>query len=168
MHTLLAQTSIMMKLEKDLKNIEQIAKQKEAENISFHKYLKDLDAEKIDKIVYRLYERVRAQIDCRDCGNCCQNLRPIASYKELSKFVTDENMESYMYLESMPCKHHKDKKCSDYLNRPEECRLYPYLDEVNFITKAYSSLQNYAICPHVFNVLELLKIELDWSYKKTS
>ncbi|MCZ4695344.1 YkgJ family cysteine cluster protein [Ancylomarina euxinus] len=156
-----------MKLEIDLKKIEQIAKQKEAENISFNSYLKDQDSEKIDQIVHRLYQEVMSEIDCRDCGNCCQNLRPIASRKELSKFVADENIEAFMYLKSIPCMHHKDKKCTDYLNRPEECRLYPYLGEDHFIKKTYSTIQNYEICPHVFNVLELLKIELNWSYKES-
>lgn len=157
----------MMKLEIDLKKIEQIAKEKEAENISFQTYLKVQDSKKIDKIVHRLYKEVENQIDCRDCGNCCQKLRPIASHKELSKFVAEENIESFMYAESIQCMHHKDKVCTDYLNRPEECRLFPYLGEDNFITKTYSALINYEICPHVYNVLELLKIELEWSYTET-
>lgn len=156
----------MKKLELDLKTIEQIAIQRKAENIAFQTYLKTQASVKIDKIVHRLYKEVQIQIDCRDCGNCCQNLRPIASHKELRKFVAKENIESFMYLESMPCMHHVNKKCTDYLNRPEECKLYPYLDQDNFIEKTYSALQNYGICPHVFNVLELLKTELEWTYKK--
>lgn len=167
LHSSLAQKITMMKLEIDLKKIEQIAKQKEPENKSFQTYLKEQNSENIDKIVHRLYEEVMNQIDCRDCGNCCQNLRPIASHKELSKFVTEENIESFMYQKSFACKHHQNKKCTDYLNRPEECRLYPYLGEDHFITKTYSALINYEICPHVYNVLELLKIELDWSYTET-
>lgn len=167
LRTSLAQTISLMKLETDLKNIEQFAKLREAENVAFQAYLKNQDSKKIDEIVHRLYEDVQIKIDCRDCGNCCQNLRPIASHKELSKFIAEENIESFMYLERMPCQHHKDKKCTDYLNRPEECRLYPYLGEDHFITKTYSAIQNYEICPHVFNVLELLKIELDWHYNET-
>ena len=156
-----------MRLEINIKNIEQISKLKEDENISFQTYLKGQDSEKIDKIVHRLYEEIIHQIDCQDCGNCCQNLRPIATYKELSKFVEDKNIEAFKYLKSIPCKNHKDKKCTDYLNRPEECRSYPYLHEDKFITKTYGVLQNYEICPIVFNVFELLKIELVWCYKNT-
>ncbi len=158
----------MKKFESDLKYIEQIAKEKQAENISFQAYLKVQDSKKIDKIVHRLYEEVESQIDCRDCGNCCQNLRPIASHKELSQFIAEENIESLMYAESIQCMHHKDKVCTDYLNRPEECRLFPYLDEDYFITKTYSAIQNYRICPHVYNVYEGLKTELNWQYKPTS
>lgn len=158
----------MKKFESDLKYIEQIAKEKQSENISFQTHLKVQDSKKIDKIVHRLYKEVESQIDCRDCGNCCQNLRPIASHKELSQFVAEENIESLMYAESIQCMHHKDKVCTDYLNRPEECRLFPYLGEDDFITKTYSAIQNYRICPHVYNVYEGLKTELNWQYNPTS
>jgi len=155
----------MKELESDLQKIEQLAKEKLDENIAFQAYLKTQDSLKIDEIVHRLYKEVESEIDCKDCGNCCQNLRPIASHKELSKFVAEENIESFMYLESMPCMHHKNKECTDYLNRPEECRLFPYLDQHNFISKTYSAIRNYGICPHVFNVIEGLKTELKWDYR---
>ncbi|WP_180335726.1 YkgJ family cysteine cluster protein [Labilibaculum filiforme] len=154
-----------MKIELDLKKIGQIAKQKSAENISFQTYLKGQNAIRIDEIVHRLYKEFTIKISCVDCGNCCQNLRPIASYKELSKFVEDKDIEAFMYLESISCKFHKDKKCTDYSNRPEECRSYPNLDEDQFITKTYGALRNYEICPIVFNVFEALKVELDWDYQ---
>jgi len=157
-----------MRLETNIKNIAQIAKLKEDENISFQTYLKVQDSEKIDEIVHRLYEEIALKIDCVDCGNCCQNLRPIASEKELNRFVEPKDIEAFMYLKSFPCKYHKNKKCTDYTNRPEECRSYPYLHEDKFVTMTYSALQNYEICPIVFNVFELLKIELAWRYNKTS
>ena len=165
MYSRLAQTTTIMRLEINLKNIEQIAKQKEAENIAFQAYLKDQDSKKIDKIVHRLYEEIASEIDCVDCGNCCQNLRPIASEKELSRFVEPKDIEDFMYLKSFPCKYHKDKKCTVYSDRPEECRSYPYLHEDKFVTRTCGVLQNYDICPIVFNVFELLKTELGWSYK---
>jgi len=155
----------MKKLEIDLKYIEQLSKERSAENMAFQTYLKKQDSVKIDEIVHRLYKEVENEIDCRDCGNCCQNLRPIASYKEMKPFVAEENIESLMYAESIQCMHHKNKVCTDYMNRPEECRLFPYLGEDNFIEKTYSAIINYRICPHVFNVFELLKTELEWDYK---
>lgn len=158
----------MKNLEKDLKKIEQLAKERSAENMAFQTYLKAQDSQKIDEIVHRLYKEVESEIDCRDCGNCCQNLRPIASHKELRPFVAEEDIESVMYAESIQCMHHKNKVCTDYLNRPEECRLFPYLDQDNFIGKTYSAIINYRICPHVFNVVEGLKTELNWQYKATT
>ena len=158
----------MKKLERDLEMIEQLAKERSAENMAFQTYLKAQDSLKIDEIVHRLYKEVESEIDCRDCGNCCQNLRPIASHKELRPFVAEEDIESVMYAESIQCMHHKNKVCTDYFNRPEECRLFPYLDQDNFIGKTYSAIINYRICPHVFNVYEGLKTELNWQYKATT
>ncbi len=157
-----------MRLETELDNIAQIAKLKEKENISFQTYLKTQNAEKIDEIVHRLYEDILSQINCVDCGNCCMNLRPIATEKELRPFVAPENMQAFMYLKAFSCKHIKDKKCIIYADRPEECRSYPYLHKDNFIDRIHGVLQNYEICPIVFNVFELLKIELKWSNKKSN
>jgi len=154
-----------MRLEINIKNIAQIAKLKEDENISFQSYLKGQDSEKVDEIVHRLYEEIAPQIDCLNCGNCCLNLRPLATNKELSRFVEPKDIEAFKYLESFPCKFLKDKKCTVYSDRPEECRSYPYLHKDKFITRTYGVLQNYEICPIVFNVFELLKIELEWSNK---
>ncbi len=152
-----------MRVEIKLDRIAQIAKQKEKENRSFQKYLKLQNSEKIDKIVHRLYEELLHEISCVDCGNCCMNLRPIATEKELRPFVAPENIEAFMYLKAFPCKHLKDKKCTIYDDRMEECRLYPYLDKDNFIDRTHGVLQNYEICPLVFNVFERLKLELNWS-----
>ena len=154
-----------MRLEINLSNIAQIAKQKEDENISFGSYLKDQDFKKVDKIVHRLYEEIAPQIDCLDCGNCCQNLRPIATDEELSVFVEPENIEAYKYLKGFPCKHLDGKKCTIYSGRPEECRSYPYLHRDKFVDRPHEVLQNYEICPIVFNVFELLKKELVWINK---
>jgi hypothetical protein len=154
-----------MILEIDLKNIEQIAKRKENENYSFQTFLIAQNSEMVDTIVHRLYEDIKAQIDCTDCGNCCQNLRPIASDKELSRFVEPKNIEAFRYLKGFPCKYIKDKKCTIYVDRHEECREYPYLHKDEFITRTHAMLQNFEICPIIFNVFEHLKTELGWTYK---
>lgn len=151
-----------MKLELNIKTIEQIARLKKDENISFGIYLKNQDFEKIDEIVHRLYEDITPRINCLDCANCCFNLRPIATDEELSKFVEPENIEKFKYLKSFSCKNIRDKKCMVYAERPEECRSYPYLHRNKFVTRMHEVLQNYEICPIVFNVFELLKKELGW------
>ena len=100
-----------MQLEINIKNIQQIAQRKKNENLSFHSFLKEQDFDKVDEIVHRLYEEIAPQINCLECGNCCLNLRPVASDKELSRFVEPENIEAFKYLKGFPCKYIKDKKC---------------------------------------------------------
>lgn len=154
-----------MKLEINYQNLEQIAKQKEAENIAFAGYLKKQDLRKIDEIVHRLNEKVAAQIDCLECGNCCHNLRPVATDEVLRLFVEPENMEQYRYAMSFACKNLDGKKCTIYLERPEECREYPYMHRDRYVERTHEIFQNYEICPIVFNVFELLKKELGWINK---
>lgn len=154
-----------MRLEININNIAQIAKLKEEENISFGRYLKGQDLEKVDEIVHRLYEEIAPQIDCLNCGNCCLNLRPIATEKVLSLFVEPKNIEDFKYLMSFPCKNLDGKKCKVYSERPEECREYPYMHRNKYVERTHEILQNYEVCPIVFNVFELLKEELVWINK---
>ncbi len=154
-----------MRLETNLKNIAQIAKLKQNENTAFSRFLKDQDIEKVDGIVHRLYEEIEPQIDCLECGNCCQNLRPIATDKELRPFVEPKDIEAFKYLMSFPCKNLNGKKCTIYSERPEECREYPYMHRNKYVERTHEILQNYEICPIVFNIFELLKKELDWNNK---
>ena len=156
---------IFMKLEIDLKRIQQIAKLKEKEHTSFHNFLRDQDSDKIDAIVHRLNDEVTPEISCLECANCCNNLRPIATNEEIGKYVDEKDIEDVKYLKSFACSHLDGNKCSIYLDRHEECRSYPYLDKNEFITRVHGVLQNYEICPIVFNVFELLKIELGWRKK---
>ena len=154
-----------MKLEINTKNIEQIAKQRVDENTSFARFLKNQDWEKVDQMVHRLYAEIAPQIDCLECGNCCQNLRPVATDEVLRIFVEPENIENYRYLQAFPCKNLDGKKCTIYSERPEECREYPYMHRDKFVERTHEVLQNYEICPIVFNIFEHLKIELAWVNK---
>ena len=84
-----------MKLEINLNHIQQIAQLKRNENLSFGTFLKGQDVDKVDAIVYHLDKEITPQIECIACGNCCMNLRPVATIEELSKFVVKENIEKY-------------------------------------------------------------------------
>jgi Fe-S-cluster containining protein len=152
-----------MKLETNLRHIAETAKQKQQENISFANYLKVQDSNKVDEIIHRLDSEVTPKIDCLDCGNCCNNLRPPANEEILKQFVKPENMQEYKYLREFACKNLDGNACTVYENRPLECREFPYLHRDKFVTRTHELLQNYEICPIVFNVFERLKAELVWS-----
>jgi len=166
-----------MKIETNIKKIQQIADRKEDENLAFRSFLKGQDFNKVDEIVHKLYSEIAPQIDCLECGNCCINLRPTITDKELDrlaeidevtksdfeeKYLMQDDFEDFKYLRSVPCKYLKDKKCMIYSDRPEECRSYPYLHKDKFVSRTLGVLNNYEICPIVFNVFELLKVEFGW------
>lgn len=154
-----------MSLELNLIKIAHLAEQNQAENHSFGKYLKQQNLQQIDQIVHRLNKTISNSISCVDCGNCCRNLRPIATDEALLPFVLPENIATYKYLKEFTCKNLACNRCSVYDERPEECRQYPYLHRDNFVNRTGEIIQNYEICPIVFNVVEQLKVELKWQNK---
>ena len=165
-----------MRLETDLRKIKKMAKKKENENWAFRGYLKGKGSEEIDPIVHRLYEEVSAQIDCTTCGNCCKEVSPVLSPKDIEVFSEGLGMPVSEFkplhltvdmgdtiFNQRPCPFLKDNKCSNYDHRPANCQSYPHLHKDDFTTRLFGVLNNYGICPIVFNVYEQLKDEV-WSH----
>lgn len=168
-----------MKIELDLNIVKRNGKIREEENFRFRSYLKWQDFDKIDEVVHDLYLKVLDHIDCTECGNCCIELETCFQKDEIDR-LTDElkiDKEKFIkestnpgeygekdkyYLNSKPCQFLKDKKCIIYSLRPEECNSYPYLHKDDFISRLFVVIQNYEICPIVYNVYELLKRRLNF------
>ena len=161
-------------LETNLSKIQQLASVREDENYRFRRFLKSRESNKVDKIVHRLHDELTLQIDCTLCGNCCCRLKPELYQEDIAVLARLENMtpEAYQekyceeaefkerYLKTIPCRYLEDKKCCIYKNRPEKCRTFPYTNKEGFISRLYSMIEFYEICPIVFNLMEGLKNEL--------
>lgn len=169
-----------MKIETDLDIIKRNSRIREEENFEFRSYLKSQDIDKIDRIVYYLYEEVLEHIDCTKCANCCRELETCFQIEELDRLTKHLNIErkefisqftkpdkfgekDKFYLNSKPCQFLTNKNCTIYELRPEECNSYPYLHKENFISRLFGVIENYEICPIVYNVYELLKRELNFN-----
>src|SRR4030042_2156501 len=165
----------MIPIEVDIEKINQISKRKEKENLIFRTFLKGKDDDKLDIIVHGLNEEISGQIDCTKCGNCCINLRPCLTKNEIDtlsridnvsrdifieKYTGEDNFEKIKFLKDIPCKYLSDKKCSIYDNRPSDCKSFPHIHKPNFNSRTLGMIENYGICPIVFNLLERLKMEL--------
>ena len=170
-----------MYIETDLRKIEQLAKKREDENWEFRSYLKAsaLSSEKLDAIVHDLYAQVAAAIDCRACANCCRVITPAPTPEEIEtlaavlQMTTSEFKAQYLVQSGdlagglqRPCPLLKGNECSVYAHRPQECAAYPYLQRDEFRSRLFGVLDNYAICPIVFNVYEQLKAHL-WRRRRT-
>ena len=172
-----------MKIEIDLEKIKSAGKQKDDENWKFRAYLKGLDIEEaeLDKIVHQINDKVTSQIDCTECGNCCKVFNPTLDKDDVVKISSSLNMDvdefktAYLIesneeidcynFNTVLCPFLKDNKCTNYANRPKVCESYPHLQKEEFWTRLMGVVQNYSICPIVFNVYEQLKEELwrrDW------
>ena len=171
-----------MKIELNLNIIKKNAKIIEDENFEFRSFLKGQDSGKIDLIVQNLYEKVLENIDCTECGNCCIELETSFQIQEIDRLTKSLNIDkeefinrstktdqygdpNILYLNSKPCQFLKDHKCAIYELRPEECNSYPYLHKDNFISRLLGVIENYEICPIVYNVYELLKLNLNFKVK---
>ncbi|MBT9165148.1 MAG: hypothetical protein DDT22_01100 [candidate division WS2 bacterium] len=164
-------------METDLKRIRELSKEREDENWEFRSSLKncDISEEEIDSIVHKLYQRVASQMDCRICANCCKEIQPVSDQEDIDRFskclvisvaqfknqylVKYEEPEKFVFNKK-PCPFLKDNLCSHYACRPKDCVSYPHLDKSGFIFRLINIIENYAICPIVFNVYECLKNEI--------
>ena len=160
-------------METNLKEIERTSKLKKDENWEFRTFLKgyDIPIEELDSIVHELFDYVSSEIDCTTCGNCCKIVSPLLKEKDIKKLSdnigvyisefkkqflkkTDEGDYTFRIL---PCPFLEDNICSQYKYRPKDCRSYPHLHKEDFVFRLIGVINNYSICPIVFNVYELLK-----------
>jgi Fe-S-cluster containining protein len=172
-----------MYIEKDLHKIDSVASEKEEENWEFRSFLKqiDMDVEELDAIVHQITAEVTSQIDCMECGNCCKNVRPELDKEDVIKFARglrmpveqfrdnyltqDEDTGSNQIFNTLPCPFLENNKCTNYECCPKACVSYPHLDKDEFVFRLWNVVENYGICPIVFNVYNRLKKEL-WYYNE--
>jgi len=168
-----------MKIETDLKKIEKIARKNEDENWEFRSFLKGshMEIDEMDFLVHRLFELVSKEIDCKMCANCCRTVSPGLDQEDIARLsqglrmdtegfkqqflMKDEkNFSEEWIFNKKPCPFLKGNLCSHYELRPESCRSFPHLHKEEFVFRLLGVVNNYAVCPIVFNVYEQLKNEL--------
>jgi len=160
-------------LELDLEKIEQLGQLRERENFEFWTILKGQDGRRIDEIVHRLNAEISGRIDCTKCGNCCKKLEPCIRSPDIKRLSTKlgipeeeiranylKEIEGEKFFKRLPCIFLKGNKCSIYQDRPDDCKSYPHLHKQDFISRLWGVIDNYSICPIVFNVFEKLKQEM--------
>ncbi|MDY0078282.1 MAG: YkgJ family cysteine cluster protein [Bacteroidales bacterium] len=167
--------AIYKNIETEIDKIEKLRKLRKKENIDFRIYLKGQAPHSIDEIVYRLNVEISKQIDCTSCGNCCMKLTPAITELDIKSLSRRLNLEpqqikdDYLemaegeqYFKHLPCVFLKEKKCTIYNDRPEACSSFLHLHKKKFTSRLWGVIDNYSICPIVFNVFENLKTELNY------
>ena len=155
----------------DLTLIKNLALEREYENDSFRIFFKQQDVAAVDKAVHEINDRITPQIDCTQCGNCCKSLMINITLEEadnlavqldislpiLKKKYIEESSQGQLVMNTIPCHFLAGTSCSIYENRFTECREFPHLHKDNFNSRLFGTLQYYAMCPIIFNVVEELK-----------
>lgn len=160
-------------MEINLEKIERTSKLKRYENWKFRSFLKgyDISLEELDSIVHELFDYVSSKIDCTKCANCCKKVSPILNENDIKKLseslgISIQNFKKQFLKKNdhgdytfnrLPCPFLKNNICTKYIYRPNDCKSYPHLHKKDFVFRLIGVVNNYSICPIVFNVYELLK-----------
>jgi len=164
-------------METDLKKIKHLGERRRRENFAFRAFLKNLDisTKNLDTLVRTIYHEVSSQIDCKKCANCCKQMKIILTYKDIRRLADGLDLQlkpfknqytslsedkSEIYFNKIPCPLLKNNLCSKYEFRPTDCCSFPHLEKRLFVTRLWDVVDNYSICPIVFNVYEILKNKL--------
>lgn len=156
----------------DLIVIHQKSEENREENKRFKAFLRPIPTRTIDAYVQELDQRISAAIDCTACGNCCKVLEPPVDGDEIKRLASLKALEANAFEESyigiepstdirfmkcQPCIFLQENACSIYEHRPASCADYPHLQQANIKYRWKSLMDNYAMCPIVYNVVEALK-----------
>ncbi len=161
-------------METDLRKIKKIAEDKDDENWDFRSFLKGRSSKNLDSIVHELVKQVSEAIDCTACGACCKEFHPILKEPDIEKLskslsispeqfrtsYVEKDVDDDNVFNQTPCPFLKSNKCTQYDSRPGDCKSYPHLHKKDFSSRLIGVINNYSICPIVFNVFESLKERL--------
>ena len=149
-----------------------LAKDKHIENKKYFDKLKKKVPKDLDYIMQDLHTAEFKKTNCLECANCCKTTGPLFTMTDIERiskhlrqkpqqFITtylriDEDKD--YVLQSVPCHFlDSDNKCFIYDVRPKACREFPHTDRKKFQQIADLTLQNVAICPAAFNIVEAMK-----------
>jgi uncharacterized protein len=160
-----------MTLEKDAARVKLLAERGRAETVQLVVFLEHgpIARSDVDGRLRELYDRVKSEIDCTACGNCCREL-PVALGSDdarrlaahLGQSVRDFRA-AHLRIQNhravfagLPCQFLTGTVCACYAARPAACRSFPHLHQPNFRRVADDA----GICPIVYNVLQWYRREL--------
>jgi len=159
----------------DLAKLDELSRQKWADNWNFREFLiQKVAPDLIDRTAQQLNAEVAGAIDCTACGHCCRASKPslppeaIARLAAAKAMTTEKFTQLYTAPEAdgvlsfcqTPCPMLKGNLCSVYAARPDDCRSYPHLQHPDFLAGSVATIENYRVCPIVFNVYEKMKAAL--------
>ncbi len=162
-------------MDKTLKELPKLAKEKYTESRKYFAKLKKKSPKRLDLLMQDLHKEEFSKTDCLTCANCCKTTSPIFTEKDISriakflkikeyKFIAQylqRDDDDFMVLKSAPCTFlDNDNTCFIYDVRPKACSEYPHTDRRKFIQLTNLTLKNTEVCPAVFNIIEELKKRL--------
>ena len=163
-------------MEKRLEQLPKLAEEAKVENKKYFANLRKRTPKNLDYVMQELHNDEFSKTDCLDCGNCCKTTSPIFTDKDIERIAKhfkmkvvdfietylERDSDNFMVLKSAPCSFLdlNDNSCTIYDVRPKACAEYPHTDRRKFIQITDLTIQNTAICPATYNIVEALKQRL--------
>ena len=159
-------------LKPPLNELAKLVKDKQPENKKFFDKLKKKTPKNLDYLMQDLHDTEFKKTNCLDCANCCKTTGPLfttADVERISKHLKQKpqqfidrflriDEENDYVLQTVPCTFlYADNSCSIYDVRPKACREFPHTDRKKFQQINNLTLQNIAICPAAYNIVEGMK-----------
>ncbi|MTG97033.1 MULTISPECIES: YkgJ family cysteine cluster protein [Myroides] len=159
-------------MDKVLKQLPTLAKDKHNENKKYFDKLKKKPPKDLDYKMEEIHEQVFDRIDCLSCANCCKTTGPLFTNADIERIAKHLRLKPQQFidqylridedrdyvLQSVPCTFlDADNYCMIYDVRPKACREYPHTDRKKFNQITNLTLKNVAICPAAFEVVEEMK-----------
>lgn len=163
-------------MQQDLLFIAKESERLQPENDAFISFLKQQNDVEVDKKVLQLNQQITPQIDCTACGNCCKTLlinveeeeaHPASKHLQISpqhfkeKYI-EQGDSGMQLINAVPCHFLNKTVCSIYEYRFSGCREFPALHLPKFTQRLFTTFMHYHRCPIIFNVVEALKVELQF------
>lgn len=155
-----------------LNDIKHKATKLKPDNKRFFEKLKKNPPKDLDQQFQELHDDTFEHVDCLTCANCCKTTGPLFKQKDIERLASHlklrpaQFVDRYLHIDedndyvlnTLPCPFlGADNYCSVYDHRPNACREYPHTNQRKMHTIFKETLNNTAICPAVFEIVEKLK-----------
>lgn len=118
------------------------------------------------------------EVQCLDCGNCCKQMTPTYTRKDILRIAAHFNMTYQEFFDKWlekrrdgditnkknPCQFlGKDNKCSIYAIRPDDCAGFPHLyrRDIRYQATEKTYTNNLDFCPATLSFVEKMQAALE-------
>ena len=158
-----------------------LAKETFVETKKYFQKLKKRQQKRLDPLMQDLHEKEFAKTDCLKCANCCKTTAPWLTDHDVARIAKHLKLKEQKFIEEylevgednefsfklVPCVFlMPDNECGIYNVRPKACREYPHTNRRKFQQIETITIENTAICPATYNIMEALKANLPIQYSE--
>jgi len=129
-----------------------------------------------DAFTARAEKDVWKEVDCMSCANCCKQMSPTYTIRDIKRIAAHENMDpetfkkKWLYKDrsgdwlnkSTPCQFldMTSNKCRIYDLRPKDCMGFPHLSKRKLSDYIHVHKQNIEFCPATYKLVEKMMVEM--------